>query len=572
MKSLTPAWITVLKPSLIGLKNIVRRPGRGGRTRAMFVALFTLVVWILIFAFAVKVLGNLREADVLGDILCRKFLGLIWIAGAALLMFSAMISSLSGFFLSKDLDLLMAAPISLETLFWARSTQALAASAWMPAAFMLPVFLAYGFVFKAPAIYYLAAPLASLPLLAGAGYLSQVLVMVLVNVFPARRAKEIMGLTAIVAFCILYLAFRLMRPEELVNPGSFMSAAAYLAELQTPASILVPTEWAVESIWPILSRQPGVMGMGWWLMLLWSTAAALAVVTSYAADQLYLSGYNKSLEGSYRRRGRKSLVGLFLSPLGRLMKPERRALVIKDLKTFFRDNAQWSQLLLLAALLVIYIYNFSILHLDRFPSGAFILENFFAFLNLGLVSLVASTLSLRFAFPAISGEGFAYWIIKAAPMSLKDFLFIKFWLWLPPIWILSISLVVLGNHYLDLSPIMNGASVIITAVLTPGLCALAVGLGARFPRFDAANPAQAPTGYGGLIYMVTSSLASLAVIGLTAWPVVSLLQLERGQSWGWLSGAGLGGVLVLAAMLICVYLWVVPMRQGVRALMEGSDE
>lgn len=572
MISMTPAWITVLKPSLIGLKNIIRRPGRGGRTRAAFVALFTLVVWILIFVFAVKVLGNLRQADIVGDVLCRKFLGLMWIAGAALLMFSALISSLSNFFLSKDLDMLMAAPISLDTLFWARSTQALAASAWMPVAFMLPVFLAYGYVFKASAIYYLAAPLASLPLLAGAGYLSQALVMVLVNVFPARRAKEIMGLTAIVAFCGLYLAFRLMRPEDLVNPAGFMSAAAYLAQLQTPASILLPTEWAVEAVWPTLSRQPGLMDSGWWLLLLWSTAAALAVATSYVADLLYLPGYNKSLEGSYRRRGRRSLVGLILSPLGRLMKPERRALVVKDLKTFFRDNAQWSQLLLLAALLVIYIYNFSVLNLDRFPAGAFILENFFAFLNLGLVSLVASTLSLRFAFPAVCGEGFAYWIIKAAPMSLKDFLLIKYWLWLPPIWLISMSLIVLGNRYLDVSPIMNGGAIIITALLTPGLCALAVGLGARFPRFDAANPAQAPTGYGGLIYMVTSSLASLAVIGLTAWPLVSLLQLERGRNRGWLAGPGLSGILALAAVIICVYLWLVPMRQGVKALMEGSDE
>lgn len=568
----TPAWITVLKPGLIGLKNIIRRPGRGGRTRAMFVAVFTLVIWVLIFAFAVKVLGNLRAADVVGDILCRRFLGLMWIAGAALLMFSAMISSLSGFFLSKDLDLLMAAPIGLETLFWARSIQALTVSAWMPAAFMLPVFLAYGYVFKASGVYYLAAPLASLPLLAGAGYLSQILVMVLVNVFPARRAKEIMGLTAIVTFCGLYLAFRLMRPEELVNPAGFMSAAAYLAELRAPASILLPTEWAVEAIWPTLSRQPGQMGAGWWLLLLWSTCAALAVLTSYVAGLLYLPGYNKSLEGSSRRRNRESLLAMFLSTLSRMMKPERRALVVKDLKTFFRDNAQWSQLLLLAALLVIYIYNFSVLNLGRFPSGAFVLENFFAFLNLGLVSLVAATLSLRFAFPAISGEGFAYWIIKAAPMSLKEFLRIKFWMWLPPIWLISMGLIILGNRYLDVSSIMNGAAIIITALLTPGLCALAVGLGARFPRFDAANPAQAPTGYGGLIYMVTSSMASLAVIGLTAWPVLTLLHLEQGRRKGWMAGLGLGGSLTLAAAFICLYLWIVPMRQGARALMEGSDE
>jgi len=566
-----PVWITLMKPSYLGLKNIVRRPGRGGRTRAAFVGFFTLIVWLMVFFFAVKVLNNLRAADVVGDILCRKFLGLMWIAGGALLMFSAMIASLSSFFLARDLDLLMAAPISLESLFWSRSSSALLVSSWMPAAFMLPIFLAYGWVFKAPPLYYLAAPLASIPILAGSGYLSQILVMLLVNVFPARRAKEIMGLSAIVLFCGLYIAFRLMRPEDLINPAGFMSAAAYLANLQSPGSMLLPTEWAVEVVWPYLSGVPGPMAPAWWLALLWSTAAALGVLTSYVAGYLYLSGYNKSLEGATRRRRGGGWSGWLLNALTAPMRPERRALVIKDFKVFFRDNAQWSQLILLAALMVIYLYNFSVLNLSRFPAGAFVLENFFAFLNLGLVSLVSATLALRFAFPAISGEGFAWWIIKAAPLSLKDFMWIKFWLWLPPIWLCAMFLIVLGNRYLDVSPVMSWASVGITLALTPGLCALAIGLGGRFPRFDAANPAQAPTGYGGLIYMVTSSLASVSVIGLCAWPVVTFLNLERGRS---LSPASLAVsiTLVTVALLICIFLMVVPVRKGLEALVEGNNE
>ncbi len=566
-----PVWITLMKPAYLGLKNIIRRPGRGGRTRAAFVVFFTLLVWALVFFFAVRVLNNLRAADVVGDILCRKFLGLMWVAGGALLMFSAMIASLSGFFLSRDLDLLMAAPITLENLFWSRSTSALVVSAWLPAGFMLPVFLAYGWGFNAPLVYYLAAPLASVPLLAGAGYLSQMLVMVLVNVFPARRAKEIMGLSAILLFCGLYIAFRLMRPEDLINPAGFMSAAAYLANLQTPASMLVPTEWAVEAVWPYLSGHPGLMSPFWWLALLWSTAAAVGVVTSYVADFLYLPGYNKSLEGAYRRRRGGGWTGWLLTRLTALMRPERRALVVKDIKVFFRDHAQWSQLILLAALLVIYLYNFSVMNLSRFPAGTFVLENFFAFLNLALVSLVASTLSLRFAFPAISGEGFAWWIIKAAPMSLKDFMWIKYWLWLPPIWLCAMFLIVLGNHYLDVSPVMNWASILITLALTPGLCALAIGLGGRFPRFDAANPAQAPTGYGGLIYMVSSSLASVAVIGLSAWPVVTLLRMERGRALS-ASSMIVGGLLISGALLICLFLLIVPVRKGLEALVEGNNE
>ena len=38
-----------------------------------------------------------------------------------------------------------------------------------------------------------------------------------------------------------------------------------------------------------------------------------------------------------------------------------RSLLLKDIKSFLRDTTQWSQLLLLLALVVIYLYNFSVL-------------------------------------------------------------------------------------------------------------------------------------------------------------------------------------------------------------------
>ena len=65
--------------------------------------------------------------------------------------------------------------------------------------------------------------------------------------------------------------------------------------------------------------------------------------------------------------------------------------------------------------MIIYLYNFSVLNLKRYPLQAFFLENTIAFLNVGLVGLVSATLALRFAFPSISAEGFSYWIIRSSP-------------------------------------------------------------------------------------------------------------------------------------------------------------
>jgi ABC-2 type transport system permease protein len=79
--------------------------------------------------------------------------------------------------------------------------------------------------------------------------------------------------------------------------------------------------------------------------------------------------------------------------------------LIKDLKVFLRDTAQWSQLLLLLALAVVYVYNFQVLDLDRVPYMGFVIRNLYAFLNLLMAAFVLSAVAVRFVFPAVSAEG-----------------------------------------------------------------------------------------------------------------------------------------------------------------------
>ena len=42
---------------------------------------------------------------------------------------------------------------------------------------------------------------------------------------------------------------------------------------------------------------------------------------------------------------------------GRSLPPARREFILKDVRVFFRDPTQWSQLILLGVLLVVYIFN-----------------------------------------------------------------------------------------------------------------------------------------------------------------------------------------------------------------------
>ncbi|MDR2350663.1 MAG: hypothetical protein LBF41_08625, partial [Deltaproteobacteria bacterium] len=453
-------YFTLLKPARRGFKNYLRDPGPGGHVKIVSLGAFTLALWVALFLLSKRVIRSFYSVEGFGDILAYKTFGLLWLSGFALLVFSAFISALSSFFLARDLSLLMAAPVDRESVFWARSTQSLLSSSWMPSAFLLPVFLAYGHHFKAAALYYVLLVPTAVAVVLIAGFVAQTAVILMVNILPARRTKDILSIVGLLGFVAIYLVFRLLRPEQLVNPENFRSVAGYLASLQTPASPMLPTTWATDLLWPLLGGK-GVGFASIYLVLVWVMAIVAGITSSYAAHFFYWQGYNKSQEGAGRQKT-GGLLNLFSGVFRLIKRPEYRALAVKDFKIFFRDHTQWSQLFLLGALMIIYLYNFSVLNLKRYPLQAFFLENTLAFLNVGLVGLVSATLSLRFAFPSISAEGNSYWIIRSSPLPVKDFIREKLVFWLVPIMFVAIVLTYLTNVFLDAVLIMAVTAFVLT--------------------------------------------------------------------------------------------------------------
>ena len=47
------------------------------------------------------------------------------------------------------------------------------------------------------------------------------------------------------------------------------------------------------------------------------------------------------------------------------VRPGTRQLVSKEIRVFFRDTTQWSQLILLGVLVVVYVYNIQVLPLEH---------------------------------------------------------------------------------------------------------------------------------------------------------------------------------------------------------------
>jgi ABC-2 type transport system permease protein len=247
-----------------------------------------------------------------------------------------------------------------------------------------------------------------------------------------------------------------------------------------------------------------------------------------------------------------------LKPLGTL----RRELVLKELRVFFRDSTQWSQLILLAVLVVVYVVNIRYLPLTG-DGMTFFIVNIIPFVNLALSGFVLASIAARFLFPAVSLEGRTWWLLRSSAMSMRDLLWAKFWTGTLPLLVLAVGIVAVTNVLLKVSPFMFAVSLGTITLMTFAIAGLAIGFGTMYPQFESENAAQIPTSFGGLLFMMTA----ICLIG-------AILVLEARPIYAWLGARSAGetpapGELVAGlagAAVVCLLATFIPLRLAQRRL------
>ena len=557
-------WFEMFLPVYWSARNRARRSTRGDHVRAWLFGAVGAAVFAALFAASFWITTQLDAYDELGDFLLRIGLSWLFLTFLSFLAFSGVVTALSTFFLSEDLRLLVAAPIAVRRLFYARLARTVFQASWMIVVFMLPVLLGVGIARCAPCMFYLTviltvAPFCMIPVAAGAGT-----TLLLVNVFPARRARDILMLLGLLFAGTIVLLLRFIKPERLLRVESLPDVTGFFATLQSPITPLLPSFWAGETLFASLTGGRDVLHGA----ALWTTACAFTIMLRAASERWYFAGFSKSQEARATRYSRLTIlnhVARFL-PLSSI----RRTLLVKDMKVFLRDVTQWSQLLLLVALVIVYLYNFRVLDLDRVPYMAGVIKNFYAFLNLALAGFVMATVSARFVFPAVSAEGAAFWIIRTAPIRLDMFLWSKFWTGLVPVMVLSLTLTVLANEFLNVDPFLKVVTATAIVFMAFALVGLATGLGAQYPRFNADNPSQVAGSPGGVAFMIAAVSYILGMVALVAWPSsVYLWRLARIQRRPFQTDEiALIGLCFAAAVALSVSVFAYGMRSGVKALEE----
>src|SRR5213593_1376536 len=110
----------LLSPRFRAARNRLERLDRRGRMMLGALGLLGIGFWTAVFVFFYRALRYFLTVPDFGPILTYKLLSLVFLTFFSILLFSNIVTSLSTFFLSRELERLVAAPVSRGVLFYAR--------------------------------------------------------------------------------------------------------------------------------------------------------------------------------------------------------------------------------------------------------------------------------------------------------------------------------------------------------------------------------------------------------------------------------------------------------------------
>ena len=168
--------------------------------------------------------------------------------------------------------------------------------------------------------------------------------MLLARFFPARKTRT--------AFCVLFaLLLAVMGAvAHAVSRGTLArveataSMSQVLDALKLTEISYLPSQWIARGIIAAAAGETAT-ALFYFLALL-STALMGLQLCSWLAPSIYYAGWVRTRESEERSAARGFLpIFDWIEALLRPLRRPTRALFLKDLKVFWRDPAQWAQLL-----------------------------------------------------------------------------------------------------------------------------------------------------------------------------------------------------------------------------------
>jgi ABC-2 type transport system permease protein len=500
----------------------------------------------------------------LGEVLIERMLFLMLAFLFIMLLFSNIVIGFTNLFRNRETLFLWTLPIPAQTIFRYKFIETSLLASWAFLFLIAPFLAAYGMTNDAPWHFYVMT-LAQVSLFIILPTVVGCWIAIALGRHLDRRSFQMVALGA---FALALLGAAVWMKPELIGEEIDENRV-----LDLMGRILKRTEF---STYPLLPSYWIASATLYWVEGAHSTAGFfLLVLLSYALffGLLAFTGFGGIFyDAASAVQSRGSMFGqwewfrrwqdarrVFTWPRGAaercfallpFLRPDVRALLVKDVRMFWRDTAQWGQTLMLFGLLGVYIVNLR--HFSHQLVSPFWI-NLVSFLNLAACSLNLATLTTRFVYPQFSLEGKRIWIIGMAPLGLDRVVRAKFWLATCMSLAVTVSLIWLSCHLLNFTPDRTAYFTCAVLVMTLTLNGLATGLGTLYPNFKEDNPSKIVSGFGGTLCLVLSFL----------YIVASVVLLAVGSPWGLLRRvnvdnvmAGTGGFLALSLVMGWLPYWL----------------
>jgi len=448
-----------------------------------------------------------------GALLLNRLVGMIFLAFFAMLIFSNIIITLSTTYISRELDFYMAQPIKHRDIFAVKLTESIIYSSWAFAILALPIFMAFGAAHNVPVLYYPLTAFLVVPFLIIPAAFGAIITMLISAYLPARKTRMLSVVLAGATIAVTVIVVRVLGFRRFFSLSDMKDFGQIMGFLNVGNAPTLPNYWLARGI--IAAGKGNVREWFYWLCVLLSTALMFLQVCWWMAPRLYYRGWCLARESASKSSagGRFSILTHIDRLLG-FLPSKTRALVCKDIKTFWRDPAQWTQIIILFGLLFIYIAN---LRSAARHTGAINIflprwQTLLSFFNLGATCFILSIITTRFIYPMLSLEGKQFWAIGLAPMKRCHIVWEKYWLSAISALVLTEAMMLFSNYVLKVDTFMCVLSALTILVMS-------FGLGAISPDFREDNPARIANGFGGTMNVILSLLYTGVVIAFELFPM-----------------------------------------------------
>jgi ABC-2 type transport system permease protein len=531
---------------------------------AMFVAsywIFGYLVFHYGLAYLMKVPGGF------GGIVVERMMYLFFAFLFLMLVFSNMIIGYSTLFKSTETQWMLTLPVSHRAVFQWKMVETMVLASWAFLFLSAPLILAYGTTRHASPLFFVKVFAVFLPFAVIPATVGALLVLLIARYFHRRLFKwALFGFGSFVVVCsVVFL--RPVNAADLQEPHVQVWLSQLLSHSRMTVIPLLPSYWVASSI---IGWGDGWSGRGlFFFLVLLSNALLMTQICVGASGRIFYEGWSRNHSQGSFRLGFDVLDRKIELPRIRLLEriinllpwltPPTQALVLKDIRVFWRDTSQWSQFVIFFGLLGLYVVNLRNVSYDWTNQYW---ATFVAFLNLTAASMTLATLTTRFVYPQFSLEGKRLWIVGMVPFGLKRVLLGKFWLSSYCSVAITLPLTMISSLLLHLPAwltLLFGATAVLMGF---ALCGIAVGIGALFPNFGSGstanrrddNPAKIVSGFGGTLCFVVSLCYIIVIIAAEALPVYFLFSRfilnQPSQPWPLVGAWLLVAFLSLAAIVI----------------------